>query len=297
MTATRTDAHRPSAPDFDPEGYDFLGAFDLDPEDGNTAERAIVIRRLIDKGYRFAGVHPTGQCDHCGTRIRYEGLLVHVETKRLITVGETCLDNRFSLSAAEFKALRAAAAAKAAATREAHRLHETAQAAVAWLDDSDPVLVELSYAGNGGMVDGNGFYADLARYLFRHGQLTPGQERAFLVSVERYLTAANRAQRARQEAETRQAAGVQAPSGRVTVTGRVERTWTRDGFRGIEYRFRIADDRGFVVISTIPAALFESVDEHRDLIDQRVEFAAALTPTEDDATVAWAKRPTKARLI
>jgi hypothetical protein len=215
MTATRTDAHRPSAPDFDPEGYDFLGAFDLDPEDGNTAERAIVIRRLIDKGYRFAGVHPTGQCDHCGTRIRYEGLLVHVETKRLITVGETCLDNRFSLSAAEFKALRAAAAAKAAATREAHRLH----------------------------------------------------------------------------------AGVQAPSGRVTVTGRVERTWTRDGFRGIEYRFRIADDRGFVVISTIPAALFESVDEHRDLIDQRVEFAAALTPTEDDATVAWAKRPTKARLI
>jgi hypothetical protein len=52
------------------------------------------------------------------------------------------------------------------------------------------------------------------------------------------------------------------------------------------------------VISTIPAVLIENIGgEYRDLIDQRVEFAAALTPTEDDATVAWAKRPTKARLI
>jgi hypothetical protein len=175
-TATRTDIHRPSAPEFDPAAYELAGVFDLHPEDGTLNFRRQIVGALVRQGLRFAGVHPTGQCDHCGAHIRYEALMIHRPTNTLVTIGETCLDERFLFSTKDdFARLRAAAAAKAAATREAHRLHETAQAAVAWLDDSDPVLVELSYAGNGGMVDGNGFYADLARYLFRHGQLTVGQ--------------------------------------------------------------------------------------------------------------------------
>src|SRR6476469_2003661 len=125
MTATRTDIHRPSAAEFDPEGYEFVGAFDLHPEDGTWADRVRVVSDLVNRGITFAGVHPTGQCDHCGAHIRYEGMLVHTAPRKIVTVGEQCLDNRFMGSADEFASLRAEAARKAKITRERNRLHET----------------------------------------------------------------------------------------------------------------------------------------------------------------------------
>ena len=58
------------------------------------------------------------QCDHCGARIRYVGVLRHIPTGDHIAVGQTCMDNRFPLSTAEFQAMRKAAQLD----REAHRL-------------------------------------------------------------------------------------------------------------------------------------------------------------------------------
>lgn len=306
-TATRTDIHRPSAADFDPEGYEYVGAFDLHPEDGNTADRMRTVRSLVGQGITFAGVHPTGQCDHCGAHIRYEGMLVHTATRKIVTVGEQCLDNRFFSSAAEFKILRAAAAAKAKATREAHARNETALAAIEWLTDADPTLVELTYAGNGGTVDGNYFLADLARSLFRYGKLTEGQERAAVKSIGRDVERANRADQRRREAEARKAAGTQAPEGRVAVDGLIQRTWTQESDYGTQFKMRVVDDRGFVVISTIPAKVLDAFGaEHPTknhyamtelLAGRRVQFTAALERTKDDETAAWAKRPTKAILV
>lgn len=138
-TMTRTDIHRPSAPEFDPEGYDFFGCFDLG-EPMDNAARVSTVSRLVSEGYRFTSVHGSGQCGHCGARIRYAALMGHRDTKGLIWVGETCLDNRFDLTKAEFDTLRKAAALNRERTAKRDR--------IAALLAEHPVLAWASYAHN-----------------------------------------------------------------------------------------------------------------------------------------------------
>ena len=86
-TMARTDHHRPSAPDFDPESYEFTGVvFDAgaDWPQANDEFRA-VRAELIEDGYTFSGVHGgTGQCDHCGARLRYSALIRQHHTHKLV---------------------------------------------------------------------------------------------------------------------------------------------------------------------------------------------------------------------
>lgn len=305
MAATaRTDIYRPSAPDFDPEEFDLLGVFDLHPEDGTPpGVRAAIIGDAVDRGYRFAGVHPTGQCDHCGARIRYEAILRHLPTRRLITVGETCLDNRFAYGTKEdFALLRREAARKAEITRERNRLHETAVEAVAWLDGADETLAELTYVGNGGAVDCSGFLSDIARSLFRYGSLTARQEEVAAAAVRRDAARRQReAEREAEQARRRQTANP-APTGRVTVEGTVGPTWTQTSdysFSGYVEKFRVHADGGYDVVATIPAALLrlDEVESHESLRNRRVRFTATLKPMDDDPTAAWASRPSKAEIV
>jgi hypothetical protein len=138
-TMTRTDIHRPSAPEFDPETYIVRGFADFHPEDGFRPVQ--VVSALVDEGYSFRGApHGSGQCSHCGARLRYAALLSHEPTKTLLYVGETCLDNRFSATAAEFDAMRKAAAAKAEQTRLLGKAHE--------FYSQHPDMVILSYIQN-----------------------------------------------------------------------------------------------------------------------------------------------------
>lgn len=141
-TMTRTDIHRPSAPEFDPEGYDFFGCFDLatSARDYTPDNRVQVVSGLVDQGYRFTSVHGSGQCGHCGARIRYGALMGHTATKGLIWVGETCLDNRFSLTKGEFDTLRK----NAALNRD--RLAKRDK--IAALVEAHPALAYASYAHN-----------------------------------------------------------------------------------------------------------------------------------------------------
>lgn len=112
-TMTRTDIHRPSAPEFDPENYSCFGVFDLNPEWGSVG-RVELVSRLVDQGWSFRGApHGSGQCSHCGAHIRYAALMGHEPTKTLLYIGETCLDNRFSLTKPEFDRLRKEAALNA----------------------------------------------------------------------------------------------------------------------------------------------------------------------------------------
>lgn len=111
---TRTDRHRPSAAEFDPQDYDFTGAvFDARADWPQANDYFLAVRaELIEQGYTFSGVHGgTGQCDHCGSFLRYSALMIHVPTRSLIYVGEQCLDNRFSgMTKGEFDKARKAAA-------------------------------------------------------------------------------------------------------------------------------------------------------------------------------------------
>lgn len=110
-TSPRTDIHRPSAAEFNPEDYEFTGAVHDAGPDANNHHFREVRNALLDQGYTFSGVHGgTGQCDHCGALLRYSALMIHKPTRTLLYVGERCLDNRFeSMAKAEFQEARRAA--------------------------------------------------------------------------------------------------------------------------------------------------------------------------------------------
>ncbi len=143
MTAKRSDIHRPSAPEFDPEAYECHGVFDMATGalDYQGPGPAKVVSDLVDRGFRFTSVHDSQHCGHCGTRIRYAALMVHESTKGLIYVGETCLSNRFeSMTKSRFDALRKATML--------NRERRTKQTRIDLLLANNPALAYLSYAHN-----------------------------------------------------------------------------------------------------------------------------------------------------
>src|SRR4051812_17589268 len=103
-TMTRTDIHRMGSDEFDPENYTVHGVFDLNTSAADYVpdNRVQIVSALVAQGITFHGApHGSGQCSHCGTGIRYAALLEHRPTHPLMYVGETCLDNRFSLTKGE----------------------------------------------------------------------------------------------------------------------------------------------------------------------------------------------------
>lgn len=290
MTATRTDIHRPSAPDFDPAGYQLIDVFDLHPEDGDGAEAARMIQDCLEAGISWA--LPYGDaavCGHCGAHLRYAALLRHEASDTMMFVGSTCLRERFAdMTAAKFAMLRAAAAERAAATRERTRRHELAAEGLAFLAEGPALLIELSYAGNGGVVDGNDFLSDIARKVFQYGNLSERQvaaaERAILQGIERAT---------KREAERVEHPAVDAPEGRAIVTGEVVMTRWYDHDFGSTLKMIVRDDTGFRVFVSVPSSLLGvGIDK-----GSRVTFTAALTQSDDDPTFAFGKRPTKASLL
>lgn len=138
-TMTRTDIHRPSAVEFDPENYEVFGFADFHTEDGYRPVQTV--SRLVGEGWSFRGApHGSGQCSHCGAHLRYAALMGHTPTKTLLWVGETCLGNRFEMTQAEFRAMQAKAAAKRQATSKAE--------VFAALCEETPALVWGTYAHN-----------------------------------------------------------------------------------------------------------------------------------------------------
>lgn len=118
---TRTDIHSPS--NFDPAEYEYVGAFDQ-YRDYRISEHAIVQENrlkglLSDHGFVGGNFESKGQCDHCGARMRYVMVYVHVSGVHIAT-GETCADGRFELSdraAFDRKALIGLAAAARVAAK------------------------------------------------------------------------------------------------------------------------------------------------------------------------------------
>lgn len=294
MTSQRTDIHRPSAPEFDPQKYVVRGIFDTHPSFGSNLSgttRQAAVSALVDKGYRF-GHGSSSQCGHCGAHIRYAALLAHPESETFIFVGETCLDTRFSATKAEFRALRnrAALAAQAARNEEtrAQNFADHLAAAVA----SHPTLEML---GDRDRSEGyGGFVADIREQLYKR-PLTDRQKDAAAKAIER--TDTYRARRAKERAES-----VPAPEGKVTISGTIRRVKTQPNpfspYGGDIMKMTVRDDRGFSVHCTIPSSLtaVTSGATTDGLNGQRVTFTATLTRSDDDATFAFGKRPTKAAL-
>ena len=295
--ATRTDHHRAASTDFDPTAYTYIASFDLNPDDAwansENADRAETIRRYTDRGYRYADCGPKngmGQCGHCGTRIRYAALLARTETKELLYVGETCLGTTFaSESAADFKAVRAAAAARRDQVRAVGRFQANLEDAItrSWLLE---ILGNPAACGN--VSD---FCASIRANLFR-GPLTDRQVSALTDSLDRHYAAEER----RRDRETdRIENSVAAPTGKATVTGEIIKTAVQDNHYGpgITRKMFVRDNRGFTVYATVPAALADRVTMTRDLVGATLTFTATLTRSDRDETFAFASRPSKVSVI
>lgn len=289
-TKTRTDIHRPSAAEFDPETYTLAGVFDLHPKWGNKA-RASVVSACVDKGYKFASHQNGSQCGHCGAHIRYAALLLHAPSHEMIYVGETCLDSRFSGTKAEFDALRKSAKA----TRERISREERFQAS---LDDAVARDWVLEVLGNADACAAlpytvRNFACDVRGSLFR-GPLSDPQ-------VEKLAAAIDKARQFEEAKAAEQAASIPVPEGRQIVHGVVRKIALKSNdfsyYGETIVKMTVRDSRGFSIHCTAPAALLRLVDDASDLRGKEVEFEATLERSKDNETFGFAKRPTRAAVV
>ena len=289
----RTDIHRPSADEFDPEAYDLWGCFDLFPEWPNPGEneyRSNLIRKLRDDGYKI-GAHGYGQCGHCGARIRYAALMVHKGAKEYIWIGEICLDNRFEMTQAEFKQLRE--------TARLNRERMARKDRIAQFYEDHPLLIWLSYApvitNSRGYV--NGFLCDLYHKLIKYGELSDRQiaaaERVIIENTKRDDEQAELDKAAAVALAVMLASGVKCPEGRVEIEGEIVSVKEYDGYMPgtSSWKMLVVTSEGWKVWGTRPDAIWQA--EKGD----RVRFTATVTPSEDDQLFGKFKRPTKAEVL
>lgn len=312
----RTDIHRPSAPEFDPEGYTLLGVYDLEVDPMKGGQRhlfAAEVNRQVEQGRTFGGApYGINKCSHCGTGIRYAALMLHAATRTLLCIGETCLDNRFSGTKADFDALRKNAAALRERWREQTRFEA--------LCEEHPELAYASYATNISLAgaehyedasDG-GRYAkrgtrfgerarcskpleildDIASKARRYGQVSPKQLELVSRLLDRVAEAEGRMVVREAERAAEEAAATPAPTGRATVRGTVLKAEYRPNPYGPSGSIKavVKTDEGWKTWMTLPKALEPGGDE----AGRRLEFTATFEPSADDELFAFAKRPSKA---
>lgn len=297
QTSTRRTVHNSYA-DLDPTEYSYVTAFDSAPEPGqfmgdrseyemddgtvveaNNAYHAEYLwaTRLLGSSFtsKWAG---SGQCDHCGARLRYVVVLKHGPTDSHMAVGETCHAERFehdSKLAKDLDRLHKRAAAVRA-------LAKVRAAVTAWTEADPQNLEAVEYAEAN--QEGNDFYTDLLRKLRQYGPWSDRQRDAVLrgkaSAPARALAAAAR------EAEVK----VPVVEGRQMIVGEVIKTEEKENDYGWRTVMTVKDDRGFLVWGTMPSGLDAEKGD-------RVKFAGTVTKSDRDESFGFFKRPAKAERV
>jgi hypothetical protein len=221
------------------------------------------------------------KCTVCGHQLRKFVALVDPITNEGIAVGYDCAQTH-----QEFLTYADAAIARVARKVEQRREEIKRQLHVAkWLANKP----ELAKAFE---VDHH-ITQDIKTRLGKYGEITVKQE-ALVLKIA--ADVAERAVRA-EEAGTfeafeaaAKAAGFEAPTGRVVVTGVVLHTKWQDNDFGGTYKMLVGADEGYKVWTTVPAA----IDPERG---DRVQFTVTLEQAKDDKLMTFGKRPTKAEVI
>lgn len=174
----RQDIHTAAHADFDPADYKLIGVLDLDttPFRSDDSQGRKAVRMMETEGFPYVSIHPHGQCDACGQRLRYVAVLFHHPSNALVEVGLDCLGGRFAMAKDEVKRMMA----EAKAAREAHKLLDAFLAQCAEHQE----LAYATYAWNieaaapeGANIWGLGIMADIARKARLYGTATEGQLR------------------------------------------------------------------------------------------------------------------------
>lgn len=275
---TRTDIHRPSAPEFNPENYQFVACFDLHPEQGDAKSAREVVNQYVAKGYRFADAG--FGCGHCGANIRYAALMLHTPTMEMLYIGEQCLTNRFeNMTKAEFKKLREQARLNKERVNRKEKLATflAANPQAQMLVDYEKEVYEIPT-----------FLSSLLMQLENNGTLSEKQLAAIEPAIKRDREQVAVQKQRDAEKAALLASGVRAPEGRVTVTGKIVgfKTVESDIF-GDSLKMIVQSVEGWRVYVTAPMGAGDA------LVGESVTFSAQLTPSQDDALFAFGKRPTK----
>lgn len=286
----RKDPHAPASPNFDPEAYSCWGVFDTAPENMDNAARIVAVNALLAAGYRI-GAGNSSKCGHCGQGIRYAALMVRSDISEFIYVGQDCLDNRFeSLTKAEFESLRKAA--------KLNRERATKKQVFDQTIAENPWLTEIpNYAST--------FLDSLYEQAQKGKRLSEKQ----IESGQIALAKAKEREAALQARKAQEAAlldsGVQAPEGKITVVGKVLSLKWQDSAYGGSLKMLVQSDEGWKVWSTVPSSLVggnalvngEWITTSGANEGDTIEFTANLTRSDRDALFAFAKRPTKAKIL
>lgn len=314
MTSARTDIHRPSAPEFDPESYRYLGAYYFGSEQVAAQmgmgtwtqfnEREI---QLEAQGY-VRGGSQGGGCGHCGANIMYAALMVHEASHEWILVGETCLGGRFAGSKADFDNLRRNVKAVRQAIKEREAFEklcaehpELAYAsyahsiAVCGLGDHSAKLPELPETFGAASRQGWALSTldDIATKAQRYGQVSEKQ----LALVTKLLA---QIEQAAVDLVARQAEQAEVPdlvTGRRELVGEIVSVkWVENDYSpygGGSLKMLVRLDDGTKVYGTCPRSL------DGELEGRRVEFTATVerSTKKPERTFGFFSRPTKARLI
>ncbi len=282
-TATRTDVHSPT--NLVTEDYDFVGYVDLHPDDGRTHWIDQSAAVLDDADTPWAN---TGQCGHCGARIRYAAIVRHNPTQTTMLVGEQCLGNRFERATTEFQVMRK----QATLDRKLQRIKNERLEWFAINPDREVAYnwaAEQVQAGEWGF---DGMRSNFVSLIKRNGSTTDKFVAAILrdmVRTERFQ--AERAiQDAERAAERATAEPVPTANGEVLV-GEVVSTKLQENDYGVRVVMTVKEDRGFLVWGTVPAAI-DGVEK-----GDRVEFTANVKPSDRDDKFGFFSRPRKATIM
>jgi hypothetical protein len=276
----RNDVHSPK--NLVTEDYLYVGSFDTEPVYGRgpeanawAAEMRAVYASTCDRAPHGGNI---SQCDHCGAALRYVAILRHT-TGQYVSVGETCLANRFELATADFHRLRKAAqldreraAARAAAAAFISATTHTAE--------GEPVDWPALNAST------NEFVQDVLRKLAHWGDISPRQLTAIVRAVARDAA----------RAETPAEVWANVPTiKRATVTGEVLTVKGQDTQYGwsLKMLVKVTDlpgtDGPVKLWGTAPA-IISSVVTRGDV----VTFTASVKASDRDATFGIFSRPTNA---
>lgn len=275
----RRDAHRPQA--LVTEDYEFVYCGVHAPPEGMHVDRRYsqaLVATLVEEGWRFDDVHGAHQCSHCGKHLNYYAVVKHMPSRTLIHVGEECLDNRFERASSDFHRLRA----QAALSRQMQRIKRAREEWQAAHPDEYDFLEQAYEHGH------NEFHSSLWRRLLRDGVLTDRQLEALQESMQR------EAGREAARAEEQQMPAAPVIEGRIEMEGRVLGVKSQESRWGSTLKMLVRDDRGFKVWSTVPDGL---LDGDGPLRGARIRFTATVTPSAEDETFGFCKRPTRASRV
>jgi hypothetical protein len=277
----RTDIHRPSSPDFDPQAYRVIGVFDNNPDPLQSGDagplRQRAVSALVEQGYRF-GAGSSSQCGHCGTHIRYAALMVRDDVKEFIFVGEDCLDNRFDgLTKNDFQRLRKAASLNADRVRKSER--------VAKVYADNPGLEEA-------LATDHHIIGDIRVRLLSRGEISEKQIALVFKIARQESERAERRIAQAAEAAALAASGVRVPAGRGPVEGVILSVRAEDGAYGFQVKVLVQSDEGWKVWGTLPRSLWDDA-----AVGSRIAFKATTTASDDDPVFGFFSRPTNAALV